>query len=142
MPATMITKRSGEGTGAFGLFVNFVVYNAEGGELIREERYFLADKILCKYVRLYGNARAAWRAFPLPTHDDARKLLMRNIQKYATNLAGERVEMVNMPLVVELTGTDLAAMEKHQPPYARFTATDATVKAVGKIDDATWKPVV
>jgi hypothetical protein len=134
----LVPRREGDGTDAYGLFLDFIVYDASG--LLRQERYFLADNILCKYVRQKGNARAAWRPFPLPSHDDARTLLLRNVMQYGKEDKGERIEMVHQPLIVELTPTDIDALKRHEAPGARFAATDAITKAAGKIDDATWAP--
>lgn len=137
--STIVPKKGESGADAYGLYIDYVVYSAESGRLIRQERYFLADNLLCKYVRERGNARAAWRAFPLPNHDDARDLLIRNIERYkASPELG--VEMRHKPLVVELSPTDCECVKKHEPPYARFDGNRIIERALGKLDDETWTP--
>jgi hypothetical protein len=134
----IVNKRS-DGIDAYGLYVDYIVYSAGSGRLIQQERYFLVDNLLCKYVRTRGNKRAAWRSFPLPTHDEGRALLRKNVNRYLVS-ASYGIEMVYKPLLVELTSTDMDAVKKNEAPGARFDGTRVSEKMAGKIDDETWSP--
>lgn len=136
----IVTRRNDGGTNAFGIYVDYIVYSKTTKNLLRQERFFLAQNMLCKYVRQAGNKRAAWRSFPLPSHDEARKLLIRNLNRYNKDDAMFGVEMLHEPVLVELATTDIEAIKKSEPPYARFDGTRVVEKHVGKIDDATWAP--
>lgn len=136
----VVLRRSNAGVGAFGLYVDYIVYERVTGKLARQERFFLVGHLLCKYVRTSGNSRAAWKAFPLPDHGEARALLLRNLSRYEKDVMHD-VQMVHRPLVVELTSVDIDAIKKHEPPMARHEGGRVTERAVGKIDDETWLAV-
>lgn len=129
-----VLRRGGTGTNSYGLYIDFAVFSKSTGKLHHQERYFVAGSQICKYLRNRGNKRAAWRAFPLPSHDDARNVLMRNLKRYAdSTIYG--VELLSAPMLVELTTIDVQAIEKGEAPPARNEGSRATEKAVGKLDD-------
>src|SRR5690606_2127401 len=110
----IVTRRNDGGTNAFGIYVDYIVYSKTAKKLLRQERFFLAQNMLCKYVRQAGNKRAAWRSFPLPSHDEARKLLIRNLNRYNKDDAMFGVEMLHEPVLVELATTDIEAIKKSE----------------------------
>lgn len=130
----VILRRGGAGTNSYGLYVDFVVYAKSTGAMVRQERYFIAGAQLCKYMRPKGNKRAAWRSFPLPNHEEARTVLIRNLARYKdSSVYG--IEMVHVPMLIELTSVDIDALKKNEAPAARHEGSRATEKAVGKLDD-------
>lgn len=135
----VVLRRGGAGTNAFGLYLDYVVFDPTNGSFVRQERYFLVDNMLCKYIRTKGNKRAAWKPFPLPDHDEARRLLERNLKRYQRESDTVSIEMQHVPLLVELSSVDIAAIKKQESPMARHEGTRVTEKAVGKVDDDTWK---
>jgi hypothetical protein len=138
-PDEQIIEKKQGGTGAFGLYFDVVVYNQETGVLTRQERFFLHDNVMCRYQRVFGNKRAAWKARAFPSVEEARAWL----RTYTANLEASTtygVEMQFKPLVIELTTTDVEALGKVTPPYARFAGTLACEKVTGKIDDEKWRP--
>lgn len=130
----IISKR--DGVGAYGLYVDYVIYSSgDPANLLRQERRFLVQNLLCVYSRTSGDKRAAWRVYSFPDHDNARKALTDNMERHK-----DRTEVQYQPLLVEMTESDMDAIAKGETPYGRFGGVVATEKAVGKIDDKTWHP--
>lgn len=135
----IIRKRSG-GVDAYGMYIGVVVYNRNDGRLVQEERFFLADRTLCTYVRSYGSKRGStWTAEKLENGAAA----VQKLREHLAELEGhpwKGVETVGLPYLVELTASDVESIRKGEPPYARYAGSVATEAAVGKIDDDAWKP--
>jgi hypothetical protein len=137
-PAVVLKKNGG--TGAFGFYVDYILYAKSTGKLIRQDRFFLAESQLCRYARKAGDKRAAWRAEAYAAPAAARAALLKEIEHRASYGTHGGLEIVHQPLVVELTVSDLEAIRNGSMPDARFTATTAVEKAVGKVDDVSWAP--
>jgi hypothetical protein len=129
----IITRR--DGVDAYGLYLDYVMYNPDNGQLQQQLRYFLADNILSKYARVSGTKRAAWNTYTCGSHEAAKEMLAKAIEALPVNT----VE-IHTPLIVELTGSEVAASTKGEAPAARFAGTAAVQAATGKIDDTTWRP--
>lgn len=132
----IIHKRSG-GVDAYGLYLDLVVYDTASKKLARQERFFIVNRMVCRYVRTVGYKRAAWKAKVYENGDEAVKWL----SQYLTDLESSEwgVELVGKPYLVELTAADVEAIKKGETPYARFAGTVALDSTVGKVNDD-WVP--
>jgi hypothetical protein len=136
-----IVRRRENGVGAYGLYVAYVVYSTDTQKLLREDRYFLYDRMLVRYSRKNGDKRAAWRARQYEDFDKAQKELTQEIERRATYEDFVALELIHTPLLVELTEADIEAVAQGEAPTARHEGTRVTEKVTGKIDDETWKPL-
>jgi hypothetical protein len=134
VPDPQIIQRR-DGLDAYGIFLNYVMYNASTGALEQEFRYFVADDIVCKYARMSGNKRAAWNTYKTADHDAAIDMLRKAIEALPVN-----TEQLHDALIVELTEADIDNLRKAEAPVARFAGSDAVQKVLGKVNDETWKP--
>lgn len=128
----IVTKR--DGVGAYGLYVDYVIHTPSTGQLLRQERRFLVKNLLCVYSRTRGDKRAAWRVYSYPDHQHARDAFIANLER-----AKSDVTLIHTPLVVEMSESDMESVAKLEAPYGRFNGSVATERAVGKLDDVTWK---
>lgn len=128
---TTINKR--DGVAAYGLYFDYIVHGTSG-QLLRQERRFLVKNLLCVYSRTSGDKRAAWRVYPYADYDGAKQALIKSLERHKDN-----IELLYKPLLVEMTESDMVAVSTGEAPYGRFGGVVATEKAVGKIDDSTWK---
>ena len=124
-----------DGLDAYGIFLNYVMYEQSTGVLEQEFRYFVANNIFCKYARMSGNKRAAWNTYKAADHDAALNMLRDSIAALPVNC-----EQMHDALIVELTEADLDNLIKAEAPVARFAGSDAVQKVLGKINDETWRP--
>lgn len=135
----IIRKRSG-GVDAYGLYMDIIVYNQSTHMLVRQERFFIVNRMLCRYTRTAGYKRAGWKATIHETGNDAVKWLTDHLKDLEQGAWG--VEMLGLPYLVELTAADVGAIKKGEAPYARFAGTVALDASVGKVNDDTWTPKV
>jgi hypothetical protein len=136
---SVVLKKNG-GTGAFGFYVDYILYAKSTNKLIRQDRFFLAENLLCRYSRKAGEKRAAWRAENYAAPAAARAALIKEVEHRGSYSGYGGLEIVHQPLVIELTVADLEAIRNGGMPEARFTGTITVEKAVGKVDDVTWAP--
>jgi hypothetical protein len=133
--------RRRDGVGAYGLYVAYVVYSTKTNKLLREDRFFLYDRMLVRYSRKTGEKRAAWRARQYPDHVRAKKELVEQIELRSTYEGFVALEIVHMPLLIELTEADIEAVAQGEAPVARHEGARISEKVTGKIDDEIWKPL-
>lgn len=133
-PDPQIVRRR-DGLDAYGIFLNYVMYNPSTGVLEQEFRYFVADDIVCKYARMSGNKRAAWNTYKTSDHAAALEMLREAIKALPQNC-----EQLHDALIVELTEADLDNLRKAEAPVARFAGSDQVQKVLGKVDDEKWRP--
>ena len=124
-----------DGLDAYGIFLNYIMFNPTTGVLEQEFRYFVANDILCKYARMSGNKRAAWNTYKTTDHEAALDMLRKAIEALPHN-----TEQLHNALIVELTEADIDNLAKAEAPVARFAGSDAVQKVFGKVNDETWRP--
>lgn len=137
MITTPDTIHKRDGVNAYGLYFDYVIYHPGNLTLLRQERRFLVKNLLCVYGRMAGDKRAAWRVYPYATHDAARDALVKHLERITVAAV-----LLHKPLLVEMTASDMEAVNKGEAPYGRFGGVVATEKAIGKIDDITWRATV
>lgn len=132
----VVSRKNKSGVGTYGLYVN--VYESDDkGNLLFEHRFFLAMNTLSTNKRPAGNARANWTTVAHEDFDFAKAALLTALVDIP---AGGKSILVNgAPLLVELDGQDIQAIEKAMPPPARFLASQMMERRVGKLDDKAFK---
>ena len=130
----VINKKDGVDT--YALYLDYVWFSTVDGGLLREERRLLVKNLVCFYSRAKGDKRASWKVAKYDDHDQAREALMKNLGREVSNCG---VQLIGKPLIVELTTTDVEAVEKNEAPYTRHTGNSVIERECGKIDDDEWK---
>lgn len=127
----IVQKRNG--VGAYGLSIDYLRLSSLG-EVLTQERVFLALNMVCRYTRARGMKRAAWTSDVYETHDDARKAVVADLaMKTSDHTPG--VTLMAPPLCVELAKSDVASIGAGMMPHARHTGVVSTERISGKVND-------
>ena len=129
-----IDKRE-DGSGQYGFYLVVLLFDNATGRLQTEERYFVARSMLCKYTRDVGDESAAWNGYPLADYASSRELLEMCLQRHSENSSLQ--VFISAPILVELTRTDIEAIDEAKQPYSRFDGARSFEHTFGKVEDST-----
>lgn len=123
----MVNRKMGTGTGVYGLYVSLASVNSGDDDVVHHQ-FFLARNTLCQYNRSMGFKRAAWK---LTSHADI-DAAYQALRTAVANMSGLGIVPIGPTvLMVELTDTDMQALDLGQAPPARFLGTSTMERIIG-----------
>lgn len=126
-----------DGIDAYGLYEEYVRFYRDTKTIHSQVQVFLTGNKVYLYQRAKGAKKSRWAEYGFITHADAREQLRKLIASSESDKIG--AVMRGVPTLVQLTESDIEAMNNNQKPTARYDGGTRNNRLYGKIDDETWR---
>lgn len=128
-----------DGVDAYGLHLEFIRFYRESKELHSQVQVFLTGTRVYLYQRPRGTKKARWSEYGFLDHNAARDQVRKLVAGSENDTIGAVLRGV--PTLVQLTETDVEAINSGQKPTVRYDGGTRNNRLFGKVVDEDWRAV-